>query len=306
MNGECSRFTGGVRRSLLLAVSVAMLVPIVAKGPKVIELSKFPRVAVLVCRMANPSGLLSPITAETDYNIEAPDKKHDVCGENEARLKSAFPGFPVKTSSHVPKMENEFCGNLTEPITRTVSTMLEGKGRAIVYVRSLAPSWPQPLDQMKVGGILAALSGKADALLVVHYMDQGNAIYDSVKVRRVDHGFSGFICKLALFEVAGAKPVGEAETWINPMALAANDSGLSAGAPWKEKIKVIDGAKKDTAFQRGFSITERQGLLFSTTTVTTFDATDEEMVGLAMHYLVDGLHGKSYLIDVSGLKELLR
>lgn len=306
MNGEFPIFSRGVRRSLLLAVSVAVLVPIVAKGPKVIELSKFPRVAVLVCRMANPSGLLSPITTETEYGLQTFDKKHDLCGEDESRLRKAFPGFPVKTSTHVPKMENEFYGNLTEPITRTVSAVLEGKGRAIVDVRSLAASWPQPLDQMKVGDILAALSGKADALLVVHYMDQGNAIYDSVKVRRVDHGFSGFICKLALFEVAGAKPAGEAETWINPMALVANDSGLSAGSPWKEKIKVIDGAKKDTAFQRGFSITERQGLLFSTTEVTTFDATDDEMVGLAMHYLVEGLHGKNYLVDVSGLKELLR
>jgi hypothetical protein len=90
------------------------------------------------------------------------------------------------------------------------------------------------------------------------------------------------------------------------MALLANDPVLSSGETWKPKIKVLDKATKDTAFQRGFSMTERQGLLFTSTTVTTFDATDAEMVDLAMHYFVVGAHDPKHYVDVDGLKELLR
>jgi hypothetical protein len=140
----------------------------------------------------------------------------------------------------------------------------------------------------------------------MHYLDHGNAVYDSVKVRRVDRGFSGFQGKLALFETPGAKPAGEGDVSINPMALLANDPALSATPAWKAKMTVLERAPKDTAFQRGFSMTERQGLLFSTSTVTTFDATDAEMIALSMHYLVEGLRDPNRAIDVAGLKDVLR
>lgn len=105
------------RRTVLLVLMAALLLPVTAKGPKGIEVSRYARVGVLVCRMANPSGLMSPITPDTDYGDQTPDKKHDVCGEDESRLKQAFPAFPVRSSTHVPKIESEFFGTLTQPLT---------------------------------------------------------------------------------------------------------------------------------------------------------------------------------------------
>jgi hypothetical protein len=297
---------GLVWRWVLMAVLVAVPTALWAGKPKVLDTSRYPRVAVLVCRMAGQNGMLSEIQPETDYSLRVLGKKTDVCGEDEERLRAAFASYPLFIAMHTPKIETRFFGNLTQPITSVLVSVLREKGRTVLDVREQATAWPKPLSEMALKGILAGLGGQADALLVLHYIDGGDSFYDCVKFRRVDKGFSSLQCKLALFDVSTGQRVAQVEMGFNPMAVMAVDPAILNNPEGKGKIRVVDPAAKDYSFDRGFFVSERQGVFFTRGSATVFQFTDTEVQTYAMGYLRNGFKDSRHLQDVPGLNTLIQ
>ncbi len=293
-------------RLLLTVVFAVIPLALSAGKPKALDTSKYPRVAVLVCRMVGQNGLLSDIQPDTDYAVRAPGKKVDLCGEDEARLRAAFPAYPLFMDNHVPTMVRSFYANLTSPITEALTATLQEKGRAVVDVRGKSSAWTKSLSGMTLKEILAGLAGQADALVVMHYIDSGDALYDCVKFRRVDKGFSSLQCKLALFDVSSGQRVAQVETGFNPMALMAVDRAILDKPELKEKIKVVDPAAKDYAFDRGFYASERQGVFFTRGSATVFTFSIAEVQGYAMGYLRTGFRDRKCALDVPGLQDLIQ
>lgn len=295
-----------VWRWVLIAAIIAVPMALWAGKPKVLDTSKYPRVAVLVCRMAGQNGLLSDIQPESDYSLRVLGKKSDVCGDDEARLKSAFASYPLFIQNRVPKIETRFFGNLTQPLAEVLTATLRERGRTVVDAREKAAAWPKPLLDMTLNEILAGLAGQADALVVMHYIDGGDSFYDCVKFRRVDKGFSSLQCKLALFDLATGQRMAQVEMGFNPMAVMAADRTIFDRPEFKDKITVVDPAAKDYAFDRGFYTSERKGLFFVLGSATVFRFTDAEVQSYAMGYLKTGFHDPKHMQDVPGLQALIQ
>lgn len=276
-------------RCAVALLAMAILPALCAKEPKVISLAAFPRVALLVCRMGSPDGVLKDITLETDHSATVASAKQSLCIEDETRLKTLFPQYPRMHSSRVPKLEMDFYRNLTQPITGVFKALLQERGKTVVEV--------QALD--RVGTILPRLQGQADALLVVHYTDGANGVFDAVNIARTDRGFSSLNVKLALFEVAGAKRLAGKEISFNPLAIASVDPGLKA----KVEVKSVE---KDFTFEQGFLVKERRGVFFSTSTATLISCTPEELEALAFGYLKSGYDGPSMVHRFQGLDQILQ
>jgi len=297
---------GTILRWFLIAGVVLAPLALYAGKPKTLDTSNYPRVAVLVCRMVGQNGLLSDIQPETDYSVRAPGKKADVCGEDETRLRAAFPAYPQFMDSHMPQMVRSFFANLTAPITEALSATLGQKGRTVVDAREKAATWTKPLSDMTLKEVLTGLAGQADALVVMHYLDGGDALYDCVKFRRVDKGFSSLQCKLALFDISSGQRVAQVETGFNPMAVMAVDPAILDNQALKDKIKIVDPAAKDYVFGRGFYASERQGVFFSRGSATVFTFTDAEIQSYAIGYLKTGFHDPKHMQDIAGLQTLIQ
>lgn len=271
-----------------------------AKGPKGIDLAGRTRVALLVCRMGTPDGILKEITPETDYSIIAAGGKQSLCVEDEAKLRAAFPEYPLMHKGRVPKIENSFYRNLTQPLTSLLGEILREKGKTVVSIRELAAGWPGPPESQSLRSILSRLRDQADALLVVHYTDGANSLFDAINVARIDHGFSSLTVQLALFDIAGGQRLSRAEMSFNPMAI------LSVDPDQKAHVEVTEGAAKDAAFEQGFLIKERRGLFFSRCTLTKILCPPEAVQERALHYLRKGYDGPSSMHRFNGLDKLIQ
>jgi hypothetical protein len=290
-----------IRRAFLrgLTTFLIAIVPLTlwAKEPKVISLAAYPRVALLVCRMGSPDGVLKDIALETDYTAAVANAKQSLCIEDEAKLKVAFPNYPHMFSGRLPKTEEDFYRNLTQPLTGVLKTLLKERGKAVVDVRELSAGWPAGLD--RINAILQRLGGQADALLVVHYIDSANRVYDAVNVARTDRGFSLLDLKLVLFDVASGKRVVGKEIMFNPLAIVAVDPGQKA------RVNVKPGEAKDLGSGLGFIIKERHGLFLSESTTTLISCSPSELEELAFGYLRTGYSGPSNIHRFQGLNQLI-
>jgi hypothetical protein len=283
----------GARALAFFLIGAALSVPLAAKEPKTISLAAFPRVALLVCRMGAPDGVLKDIGVETDYATTVASAKQSLYIEDEARLKAAFPEYPRMFTSRVPKMEMGFYRNLTQPITGVMKALLQERGKTVVDVRDLTES----LD--RISAILPRLQGQAEALLVAHYMDSANGVYDAVNVARTDRGFSSLVMKLALFDVATGQRVVGKEISFNPLAIVSVDPGQKA----RVEVKAVD---KDFSLDQGFLTKERRGLFFSISTATLITGSAEELEALALGYLRTGYDGPSAVHRFLGLNQLIQ
>jgi len=295
---------------LVLVVWLLALVslPSSARSPKVkvLEVSRYARVALLVCRMSDEKGLPVEILPETDYARRALAPKTAVYLDDETRVKAAFPSYPLRFTLGMPKMEVHFYGNLTAPVTEAVTALLKEKGHEVVDVRGESANWPKPIAESTVKEVMQGLAGKADALLVVHYVDSGYSLYDSVKVRRVDKGLAGLALSLALFDVASGQRLGQVEAGVNPMALFANDPAVLKDPALKAKIETVESVPKEYVPERGFCLGERTGFFYRGGTATLLHLTDEELVQIALRYLRDGFKDPKHMFDLDGLNALLQ
>ncbi len=100
--------------------------------------------------------------------------------------------------------------------------------------------------------------------------------------------------------------LGQVSTGFNPMAVVVNDPAVREDPAMKQKIKVIDPADTDYAFERGFLISERRNLFSRATTVTVITLGDDEVRQRALVYLRKGFHGPQKLWDFPGVEELIK
>jgi len=298
----------GIVLVLVLVILALVCLPGAARSPKVkvLEVSRYPRVALLVCRMSDEKGLPVEILPETDYARRTLAPKMAVYLDDETRVKAAFPSYPLRFTLGMPKMEVHFFGTLTAPITEAMAALLKEKGREVVDARGESASWPKPIAESTVKEVVQGLAGKADALLVVHYVDSGYSLYDSVKVRRVDKGLAGVALSLALFDVASGQRLGQVEAGVNPMALFANDPAVLKDPVQKAKIEIVESVPKEYVPEHGFCLGERTGFFYRGGTATLLHMTDEELLQIALRYLRDGFKDPRHMFDLQGLNELLQ
>lgn len=277
-----------------------------AGQPKVLDLTPFSRVALLVCRMGHPDGYLHDIKPAWDYRLRVPTGKQDVWIDDETNLRAAFPDYPKQSRSRLPKSETEFYGNLTGTLTGLVRAVLEEKGKQVLAVPEIAAAWPSKPDQMALADILKHLSGQADALLLIHYLDAGHRVWDAINVARTDKGFSLLVVKLALFNPGTGQLVASREIGFNPMAIMAVDPAITGDPVLKTKLTVQEHAAKDTPFEQGFLIKERQGLFISRYTLTVLTFSRTEVEEYAWRYFRNGYAGPSKIHHFKGLSEIIQ
>ncbi|MEW6366691.1 MAG: hypothetical protein AB1714_18835 [Acidobacteriota bacterium] len=277
-----------------------------AGNPKVLDTCPYPRVAILVFRMGNPDGYLRDIASSVDYRNRVPSDKQDVCIEDEKRLKEAFPDYPKQSRSRLPKTETEFYGNVTAPLTGVLRSVLEEKGKAVIIASEAAAGWPQQPAEMSMQDILRNLQGKADALLVAHYLDAGNKYWDTVNAARTDKGFSLLSVKLALFNVTTGQIAARQEIGFNPMAIIAVDPSITDDPALKGKIRVQEKADKNAVFDQGFLIKERRGLFASEYTLTGLGFTRAEVEEYALRHFRNGYAGPSKMHHFAGVASVIQ
>jgi len=82
MENNQQRHTGWLEWWVLIVAIIMAPISLWAGKPKVLDTSKYPRVAVLVCRMAGQNGLLSDIQPETDYRLRVLGKRRRTIGSH--------------------------------------------------------------------------------------------------------------------------------------------------------------------------------------------------------------------------------
>jgi hypothetical protein len=305
-------------RPFLIFIAIITLIVLsnglaVAKSPlsKNFVKDKYPRIAILVCRMGGAGySLPSPITLKTNYanRIAKPQSaasfkadKVDVYIDDEQRLKESIPDYPRLAVTKVPKYEAQYFRNITPQIYQTVNTVITGKGYQATDLRQASTGWETPFSEMTVNDICTRLKGMADALLVLHYTDCGDSSIDTVKMVRVQKGFSSMFYRVAMFDVQSGERLLDYEVTfgMNVQSLMLKDPQMKE----KDRIETISDAKPGVTFERGFSIKERGLLLLSETTANVFHFTDDEIVQYAMDYLRNGY--KDDIWDITGLEKLI-
>jgi hypothetical protein len=275
------------------------------------EKSKYQRVAILVCRMGGAGyDLPVPITLGTNYANRTPKpqspasfkrNKVDVFIDDEQRLHESVPGYPLLATTKIPKYEAQYYANITPSIYQMVDSVLTSKGYQSSELRKISAGWEQSFSEMTVKDICGRLKGMVDALLILHYTDCGDVSLDTVKMVRIEKGFSSLSYSIAMFDIQTGERLLNYETTfgLNVHTLMTKDPQMKE----RDRIEIIPDAKPEVTFERGFSIKERGILLIPETTVYIFHFSDDEVVEYAMNYLQNGY--KDDIWDITGLEKLI-
>ena len=253
------------------------------------------RLGLLVVRVGNKSYVgAADVNLKTSYANRVPKEgKADIYGEDEARLKEAIPSYPEYKPSRVPSIRDRYFRNITAPLRDGIRQALMEKGYEVEDVMAAAAGWTRPLADLTVAEVCAALVGRCDTLLVVHYMDQGDSFYDAVNVRRECFGFSGFSVAVAAFDVRSGERLLRYQTSIGVIDALAADPAIQADPERKAKVTVTES--------HGTSLGIFRGARTDRTLRCTLD--EAEVIGRVVGY---ACRGYTYTLEVGGTDMKIR
>ena len=308
----------GLRRSLLLGLMMVLLSgcatepyePMVYVAPDYNK-ARYTRVGVLINRMGNIEdnrGFIMPATLETDYSERVPipmeygssATPRDVYIGDQKRIRESIPDYPdYRPESRFKYVR--YYKDVTREIFENVATTLSMKGYSVTEIREAEKSWPRRFSESTIEEILERLKGSADVLFIMHYMDKGPYLWDSINLKTSADGFSVLKYSMSMFDVRSKERILFVEYEEIPVYQA-----IAGDPEIKEDPQLMKKAEK----VKWNNFTGR-GLYKENASINLM-FTEEEIIHLVMKYMRRGLVFDYYYdstsyqtVTIKGLEELI-
>ena len=295
-----------IARSIVLCILILFLFgcafeeikpPVYFTSPNY-DKTQYQRVGIIVNRMGNiqdNTGYITPADLDTDYSIRTSipyeyDSKNgprDVYIGSIERIKESLPNYP----EYEPESRFKYIRyykDITQQIYENISRTLTQKGYSVIDFSKAEKEWEKPVSEMKIRTILEKLKGDVDALLVMHYMDRGSYLWDSIALRTEFSGFTQLKYTISMFDVASMERVIFLEyEEVSPFQAITGDPEIQSDQ--KLKTKAL-----------------RAGNTYH------LDLNEDEIINLVMKYMRQGLVYNHYYdardyntVTIRGLYELI-